>query len=43
MSSELKQVSPEELKKETDKGGNVKDTLLWDYGNNREVFDHNDI
>ena len=43
MSTELKQVSPEEKEKETDKSGNVKDTKLWDYGNNREVFNHDDI
>lgn len=44
MNTELKQVCPEEQSKlVVDKKGNFKDTLLWDYGNNREVFDHNDI
>ena len=43
MTTELKQVSPEEGKQETDKRGNTKDTLLWDYGSNRQVFNHNDI
>ena len=44
MTTELKQVSPEEQAKlVVAKSGNVKDTQLWDYGANREVFDHNDI
>ncbi len=43
MSTELKQVSPENGEIVVDKSGNQKDTLLQDYGANREVFNHDDI
>ena len=34
MSTELRQVSPDDVEPDVNKDGNQKDTLLWDYGCN---------